>query len=328
VLENAMNAGNCSDILESGGSCINVAKVGAECTPSTCLDGKLTKGVCLTAGYCDASKLLPNAASPGDCPEELPSGSSCTNTGSEGFTCSLSSCQNGILNAGVCRQIVYDLSQLPNPLTTGSFQGSTVGNLNNVDVDCGNGAEQGFSFQLLPGHRISVRQSINTFNSRLSLRYDGGYPGALEVGCLKYSCIHGFDKELKFVNWRESIVSIYVIVDSWFSHGYGDFVLEWDIRKIGDSCDASSLLANAASLGDCTSQLESGSSCTNTGVAGFNCSSSTCLDGHLSIGSCISYDDQGITQETESPTRVRMTPIPTIATPSPTLRASFVTGRI
>jgi hypothetical protein len=51
-------------------------------------------------------------------------------------------------------------------------------------------------------------------------------------------------------------------------------------------CDASTLLPNAETVGDCTATLSSGSDCTNTGSVGFVCTPSSCLDGVLSPGLC------------------------------------------
>jgi hypothetical protein len=41
---------------------------------------------------CDASDLLPNAEDVGDCTATLKAGTTCTNTGSEGFICTASNC--------------------------------------------------------------------------------------------------------------------------------------------------------------------------------------------------------------------------------------------
>ena len=53
-------------------------------------------------------------------------------------------------------------------------------------------------------------------------------------------------------------------------------------------CDASELLSNAETVGDCSAALPSGTSCTNTPVSGFTCVRSTsCFDGTLALGLCI-----------------------------------------
>ena len=53
------------------------------------------------------------------------------------------------------------------------------------------------------------------------------------------------------------------------------------------SCDASELLQNAESAGDCTATLPSGSSCMNTAFPGAAaCTPTTCFDGVLSPGLC------------------------------------------
>jgi len=54
------------------------------------------------------------------------------------------------------------------------------------------------------------------------------------------------------------------------------------------NCDASELLANAETVGDCSAALPSGTSCTNTPVSGLTCVRSTsCFDGTLALGLCI-----------------------------------------
>jgi hypothetical protein len=53
------------------------------------------------------------------------------------------------------------------------------------------------------------------------------------------------------------------------------------------SCDASELLQNAESAGDCTATLPSGSSCTNIAFPDCaDCTPTTCFDGILSPGLC------------------------------------------
>ena len=54
----------------------------------------------------------------------------------------------------------------------------------------------------------------------------------------------------------------------------------------GPPCDASELLPNAASAGDCGSSLETFKSCENVGISGYACTPSTCYFGVLSPGFC------------------------------------------
>ena len=55
-----------------------------------------------------------------------------------------------------------------------------------------------------------------------------------------------------------------------------------------ESCDASELLPNAESVGDCSADLPSGGSCTNTApISGFLCSPTLCFDGVLTPGTCL-----------------------------------------
>lgn len=51
---------------------------------------------------CDVSSLLENATEFGSCSAELTSGTSCTNTPRDGFSCTPSVCVHGVLLAGVC----------------------------------------------------------------------------------------------------------------------------------------------------------------------------------------------------------------------------------
>jgi hypothetical protein len=176
---------------------------------------------------CDASELLPNAETVGDCSAALPSGSSCTNTAASGFTCvSSTSCLDGILTPGLCAipGAVIDLA-----LVTSPYSGSTTGNSNDVAV-CGShsGAEQGFAGVLEPGSTITIGQTSNTFDSKHTLRYGGVYPGDNVVGCVD----NPDEAELSFTNAGNANVPVYFIVDSysttWAStSGGGDFVVAW-----------------------------------------------------------------------------------------------------
>ena len=59
------------------------------------------------------------------------------------------------------------------------------------------------------------------------------------------------------------------------------------VSLLDGPCDASELLQNAADVGDCTSILLSGESCTNIAFPGNGkCTASTCFDGILSPGNC------------------------------------------
>ena len=51
---------------------------------------------------CDASELLHNAGTVGDCPATLPSGGSCTNEGRGEGSCTPSHCFHGVLTNGTC----------------------------------------------------------------------------------------------------------------------------------------------------------------------------------------------------------------------------------
>ena len=51
---------------------------------------------------CDASELLPNAETVGDCSASLPSGGSCTNVVSSVTDCTPTTCFDGVLSPGLC----------------------------------------------------------------------------------------------------------------------------------------------------------------------------------------------------------------------------------
>jgi len=55
---------------------------------------------------------------------------------------------------------------------------------------------------------------------------------------------------------------------------------------ISETCDASSLLENAADFGSCSAELTSGTSCTNIPRDGFSCTPSICVHGVLLAGVC------------------------------------------
>ena len=56
---------------------------------------------------CDATELLPNASDIGDCQRDLSHGATCHQTGTEDYTCSASTCQDGTLAEGRCYPTSY-----------------------------------------------------------------------------------------------------------------------------------------------------------------------------------------------------------------------------
>jgi hypothetical protein len=118
---------------------------------------------------------------------------------------------------------VIDLS-----LVTSPYSSSTTGNSDDVAV-CGSGAEQGFFGILEPGSTITIGQTSNTFNSKHTLRYGGGYPGDNAVQCVD----DPDTATLSFTNAENANVPFYFLVDSCSSSGGGDFVLAWSGDVVG-----------------------------------------------------------------------------------------------
>jgi hypothetical protein len=110
---------------------------------------------------------------------------------------------------------VIDLSSVTSP-----YSGSTTGNSDDVAV-CGSGAEQGFAGILEPGSTITIGQTSNTFDSKHTLRYGGGYPGDNVVDCVD----DPDTATLSFTNAGDANVPVYFIVDAY--SGSGDFVVAW-----------------------------------------------------------------------------------------------------
>ena len=180
IVVNAADTGDCELELASGSSCTNTPDYGFACRPSNCLDGILTPGSCGVA--CDASGLLADASSVGDCTNALIAGTFCTQETGGGYLCSSSTCSSeGVFTPGTCTvrlAPIIDLAAVSSP-----YSGSITGNGDEVDV-CGSGPEQGFSIVLQPDQRVRVNQASNTFDSKHTLRYGGSYPGESEVSCV------------------------------------------------------------------------------------------------------------------------------------------------
>jgi hypothetical protein len=87
--------GNCAGVLKR-----SLSNVYSICIYVTVFTHRLLR----LPASCDTSSLLPNAMDLGDCSTELLSGSSCTNTGSPGYTCNPSFCRNGMFEIkGKCK---------------------------------------------------------------------------------------------------------------------------------------------------------------------------------------------------------------------------------
>jgi hypothetical protein len=125
-----------------------------------------------------------------------------------------------------CTPTVIDLDTISSP-----FSGSTTGNTDDVSV-CGNGADQGFSYELEPGEIILIWQTSNTFDSQHTLRYGGEYPGDSEVSCVDDpdTLSEGASAQLAYQNDGGSTTPVYFVVDAFGSNDFGDFTLAWEIR--------------------------------------------------------------------------------------------------
>jgi hypothetical protein len=80
-------------------------------------DGISANGACCGCGGgrpalpCNASGLLANAAATGDCVVELISGGSCSNIPISGYTCTASTCVDGVLTAGACEGTTHAIKR-------------------------------------------------------------------------------------------------------------------------------------------------------------------------------------------------------------------------
>ena len=213
LLPNAEGIGDCSSNLASGTQCTNTnlaTDPSHHCSPSFCWNGDLNVGHCPAS--CDASKLILNAADTGDCLAVLPSGEFCSQGPRPGWkVCSPSYCSDGILTEGVCEASCDASTLLPNATSVG---------------DC--------SSDLMSG------ESCN------------------QVGVVGMDTCSA-------------------------SHCWNGILTEGICEA---SCDASELLPNATSLGDCSSNLPSGARCSNVGSGDLVCSESICSDGLLTPGKC------------------------------------------
>ena len=106
------------------------------------------------------------------------------------------------------------------------YSASTFGKPNDITLSCqGNGPEQGFSYLLEPGWRITIWQSWNNYDSRHELRYGGAYPGEISVSCIDDSDY----APMAYTNTGAAAIPVYFIVDA-FSSFSGDFTLEWVLQ--------------------------------------------------------------------------------------------------
>jgi len=102
----ASGPGTCNSVLARGSNCLQAAKTGYTCAVSKCsADGVFTQGECTPNPACSgADTLLEGGASKGTCASSLAAGSSCTQTGKEGYTCTATTCPvtGTTLVPGVC----------------------------------------------------------------------------------------------------------------------------------------------------------------------------------------------------------------------------------
>jgi hypothetical protein len=234
------------------------------------------------AGACDATELLPKAAGVGDCVVNLPHGASCTQAGVPEHACGASSCQHGIVTPGMCYRDVIQLDTVTSP-----YAGSTTGKRNRA-LACGygDGPEQSFAHLIRPGQGIAAFLASSSFNSVLTLRYGGLYPGEAEHACVN-KWDDGNTKTATFENTGDADVAVYLVVDGYGYSDSGEFSLEWAILTSAAACDdATDLLPHAAGVGSCVRDLPHGASCTQTGAPGYTCTPSTCRHGNLHVQTC------------------------------------------
>ena len=113
------------------------------------------------------------------------------------------------------------------------YSGSTVGNLDSASI-CGHGADQGFFYELLPGHAIHIGQATNTFNSMHTLRVGGLYPGERNIACEEVNSKYPDYADIEHINNSSSTQMIYFVIDVQISGSPGDFVLEWEVFGNGE----------------------------------------------------------------------------------------------
>ena len=93
-----------------------------------------------------------------------------------------------------------------------------------VDV-CGFHRDQGFSYQLGPGQRITIGQLSNDFDSMHTLRYGGTYPGTSEVNCIDVP----ENLNVTFTNLGATSMPVYFVIDG---HDSGAFEIAWEIEDV------------------------------------------------------------------------------------------------
>ena len=113
---------------------------------------------------------------------------------------------------------------------------------------------------------------------------DGGLKDNLQASGWSFtglSAAFGDSNEVMDVLWHGGYEEVTTVLPATIGETVLAFVL-----PLALPCDASTLLENAVGLGDCSSELEVGGSCTNIPNAGKMCTASTCLGGIFTAGIC------------------------------------------
>jgi hypothetical protein len=140
----------------------------------------------------------------------------------------------------VLLSLVFSLFYFPSP-----YSGSTYGNYNDV-VQCENtaashndpksGPDQGFSYLLEPGKRITIKQKSNSFAATYTLRRGGVYPGEYQETCSLENLENSGEDALMesdYTNAGSVAVPVYYVIDGKAALDEGKFELEWTIDTPG-----------------------------------------------------------------------------------------------
>jgi len=271
LITQGASVGTCTATLASGSECSQVCNTGYSLTTkSSCLAQVLTAGVC-SPDACDATALLTNGGTAGDCTTTLASGSTCTPTCATGYTLAgTSSCFAGTLTAAAC-----------NP---SSCTGHNVAIANGAVGNC---------LSATLAHNASCQPTCNT-----GFTVSGKSSCALGVltaaVCNANSC-----DATNLVQFGHAVGTCTTTLASGATcqqvckSGYTgspssclNGVLTAGVCS-ADKCDATPLSTNAQSKGTCTTKLDHGASCDQVCKTGYTLTSgSSCFAGTLTPAVC------------------------------------------
>ena len=114
---------------------------------------------------------------------------------------------------------------------------------------CGDGADQGFSYNLGPGEEIRIGLSSSwKWNTQQTLRYGGVYPGDWVVQRGEGGCQYLSSIDLSHTNTAEVEATVYFVIAGYSSSDAGDFVLAWEIEVPGMPRTLSNVLLKRYSI--------------------------------------------------------------------------------